>query len=629
MVTQETQEKLTAALVHRFQRLQSGLPLLPLFCAIHLLAYWLRFEGQLVEVGWRHLLVASLVVSGIKFFLFSWLRVDVRWSRFVTFHDLVTLAQAVTLSSFLILLTGYLAIPALQAPRSVFLMDWAITLLVVGAIRSLARLIQERELPLLKFQRTSPVIIVGANESGETLLRAIRRNNNLSHRVVGFCANDASLLGAQVAGVPVLGMASETCQIAKAHQVSEVLIMSGELSGQTVRRLVEDCRQHGVVVKVLPSYEQLLRGTMNLRPREVSIEDLLRRDPVQLNLSALHGWIDDHPLLVTGSAGSIGSEICRQLVQFAPSKLVLVDQSETGLFFLEREMRSLAPDLDVQVYVADVCDRPRMEQIFSEQKPGIVFHAAAYKHVSLMESNPSEAVRNITQASRLLADISHQHEVKSFVMISTDKAVNPTSMMGACKRAAELYVQALAAESSCRYVTVRFGNVLDSAGSVVPIFRQQIECGGPLTVTHPDMKRYFMTIPEASQLVIQAGAMGQGGEIFVLDMGEPVSIVKLAEDIIRLSGLKVGEDIDIEFVGKRPGEKLFEELHITNERHVATSHPKIMVAASEPRDLGQVRFEIERLQAIGCESQFALRAALQELVPEFDISADGSRPMAA
>ena len=626
-----TQKKLRTALVHRLQRLQRGLPLLPLFCSIHLLAYWLRFEGQLVEVGWRHLLVASLVVSGIKLFSFSWLRVDVRWSRFVTFYDLVTLAQAVTLSSFLILLTGYLAVPALQAPRSVFLMDWAITLLVVGAIRSLARLIQERELPLLRFQRTSPVIIVGANESGETLLRAIRRNNNLSQRVVGFCANDASLLGAKVGGVPVLGMANETCLIAKAHQVSEVLIMSGELPGQTVRRLVEDCRQHGIVVKVLPSYEQLLRGTMNLRPREVSIEDLLRRDPVQLNLSALHGWIDDHPLLVTGSAGSIGSEICRQLVQFSPSKLILVDQSETGQFFLEREIRSLAPNLDLQVYVADVCDRSRMEYIFSEQKPGIVFHAAAYKHVSLMESNPSEAVRNITQASRLLADISHQHEVKSFVMISSDKAVNPTSVMGACKRAAELYVQALAAESSCRYVTVRFGNVLDSAGSVVPIFRQQIECGGPLTVTHPDMKRYFMTIPEASQLVIQAGAMGQGGEIFVLDMGEPVSIVKLAEDVIRLSGLKVGEDIDIEFVGKRPGEKLFEELHITNERHVATSHPKIMVAASEPRDVGQVRFQIERLQALGCESQFDLRTALQELVPEFDVSTAGfeSPPMAA
>jgi FlaA1/EpsC-like NDP-sugar epimerase len=367
----------------------------------------------------------------------------------------------------------------------------------------------------------------------------------------------------------------------------------------------------------LPSYEQLLRQRVDLRPRTVSIEDLLRRDPVKLDMRGLHRWIAGRVLLVTGSAGSIGAEICRQLVQFEPGALVLVDRSENGQFYLDRELHESAPEVQRHVCVADVGDRRRMEQLLRQHRPEIVFHAAAYKHVPLMEANPGEAVKNIVCATRCLADLAEESGVSSFVMISTDKAVNPTSVMGACKRVAEMYVQALAATAQCQFVTVRFGNVLDSAGSVVPIFRQQIERGGPVTVTHPDMLRYFMLIPEASQLVLQAGAMGHGGEIFVLDMGQPVRILDLAREMIQLSGLEVGRDIEIQFTGLRPGEKMFEELHNTDETHRSTIHPQILVANSTQLDPERSQAAVDWLAQLADGPADALRMALGKIVPRY------------
>ncbi len=306
-------------------------------------------------------------------------------------------------------------------------------------------------------------------------------------------------------------------------------------------------------------------------------------------------------ILVTGSAGSIGSEICRQLLQFSPQRLVLLDRAETAQFFLERELRPLAGKKQIEVCIADVLDEARMRRVLMQHRPHVIFHAAAYKHVPLMECHPQEAVRNIVSATRRLADLAMDYHSDSLVMISTDKAVNPTSVMGACKRVAELYVQSLADRSSTRFVTVRFGNVLDSAGSVVQLFRQQIAAGGPVTVTDPEMRRYFMTIPEASRLVIQAGAIGQSGQILVLDMGEPVRIVDLAADMIRLSGLRVGEDVAIEFVGLRPGEKLYEELHIPGERLLPTSHPKIIVAERRRTNVAHMQSAIDQLERLARE----------------------------
>ena len=591
--------------------------LLPLFAATYYAAYWLRFDGNMRSQEAHHIAITIGWVVLAKLIAFAWFGVYQGWNRYLTFHDLMDLVKAATVSSLIVAACDYLFFPEVSVPRSVFLTDWGATVFAVGGIRALKRLVEEGVVLSFTDRGKTPVFIAGVNDSGEALLRAIRRNSKWSYRVVGFITQDASALKTRIGGVPVVGTVDQTCELAHKYAVAEVLITAGEFSGQQVRTLVDSGRTQNVTVKVLPSYEQLIHGHVDLRPRPVSIEDLLCRDPVELNLGELHQWIEDRVLMVTGSAGSIGSEICRQLLQFSPTKLVLVDQSETGQFFLERELRSLAPDARLEVCIGDVCDRDRMHVLFSEHRPEIVFHAAAYKHVPLMEFNPSEAVKVIPVASRLLADLAHEFQVDSFVMISTDKAVNPTSVMGACKRVAELYVQALAAKSDCRYVTVRFGNVLDSAGSVIPVFREQIAKGGPVTVTHPDMKRYFMTIPEASQLVIQAGAMGRGGEIFVLDMGEPVRIADLAADMIRLSGLRVGEDVHIEFTGVRPGEKLFEELHTSGELHLPTDHTKIQVAQCVQTDYGEISTSIDQLEEKAHDKRQVILQALQQIVPEY------------
>ncbi len=564
---------------------------------VYYVSFWLRFEGVMDSHPWRLFSASVGWVVSVKLAIFAAFGVHRGWGRYVTFHNLILLCKAATASLLALALLKFLVLTDANLPRSVMLIDWMLSIAVVGGIRSLSRFLAERDpLPFMAGGKT-PVFIVGANDAGEALLRAIRRGQDLPYRVVGFITQNAGELGTHIDGVPVVGLLEQTCELAQRHGIPQVLITSGELSGKEVRELVNDGQKHDVEVRVLPNYQQIISGNVSLQPRTVSIEDLLHRDPVQLETAELRQWITGRTVLVTGSAGSIGSEICRQLLRFSPGRLVLVDRSENGQFFLERELRKIDPACELEVCLGDVTDAARMDRLFDQFRPDIVFHAAAYKHVPMVEGNIGEAVKNIPLATQNLADLADQYLVKSFVMISTDKAVNPTSVMGTCKRVAELYVQALADHSDCRFVTVRFGNVLDSAGSVVPIFREQIAQGGPVTVTHRDMVRYFMTIPEASQLVIQAGAMGKGGEIFVLDMGEPVRIVDLAKDMIRLSGFRVGEDIAIEFTGLRPGEKMFEELYIPGERYTATPHSKITVAASHDLDVATVRDYLDALAA--------------------------------
>lgn len=594
-----------------------ALGMLPLFALIHVGAYWLRFDGVLGELEWERIRTMVTWIVAVKTLSFIWFRIYQGWSRYVTFHDMLALGQAAMLGAFITALGDYLLFAELAIPRGVFLLDWGITAFTVGGLRCLPRLVWEGRAGGLLPSRLTPVFIVGANDSGEALLREIRRNPNLPYRVVGFINESPTHAPACIGGVPVLGQIADTCELSAEYGVREVLITAGELSGQQVRSLLDAGERSDVRVKVLPGLEQLLRQRIDWQPRTVAIEDLLRRQPVKLDQLQLHEWIDGRSLLVTGSAGSIGSEICRQLLQFSPRRLVFVDRAENGQFFLQRELERLGATCKLEFCVADVSDGRRMSALFREHKPDIVFHAAAYKHVPLMEANPGEAIKNIVGVTRLLADLAHQQHVSSFVQISTDKAVNPTSVMGACKRVAERYVQALAGRSDCRFVTVRFGNVLDSAGSVVPIFREQIARGGPVTVTHPEMRRFFMTIPEASQLVIQAGAMGHGGEIFVLDMGDPVRIVDLAIDMIRLSGFHVGDDIAIEYTGLRPGEKLYEELLMDGEHHLPTSHPKILVAAGHQESYEQVRKTIERLENVSESPTRLILAHLARAVPEY------------
>ncbi len=600
----------------------------PILATVYIGAFYVRFDGDISP--YREVISATLPWAiGTKLFAFICFRILKGWSRYVTFSDLIALMQACSVGSFLLLLCDYLIFPSLALPRSVFLLDWCGGILVVGGLRGLLRLVKERRGLPRNNPLASRAFIVGTNASGEALLRWIRLHSTSRFHVVGFIAEGNSCVGSQIGRVPVVGTIEQTCTLALSYGVTDLLITSGELSGKRVRQIVEVAEQCSLNVCVLPGYQQLLRGDVDLQPRQVSIEDLLRREPVELSKDRLHRWIDDRVLMVTGSAGSIGSEICRQLLQFRPRKLILLDQSETGQFFLERELDKLGSNVAFQVEIADVRDHKRMRQLFVDHRPDIVFHAAAYKHVPLMESNCGEAVKNIVLATKCLADLADEVGVESFVMVSTDKAVNPTNVMGACKRVAELYVQSLAKQSSSRFVTVRFGNVLDSAGSVVPIFREQIARGGPITVTDPKMTRYFMTIPEASQLVVQAGAMGQGGEIFVLDMGDPVRIVDLARDMIHLSGLREGEDIEIEFTGIRPGEKLYEELHVVGERHIATSHPKIMVAESTKLSYVSIASQVQSLATMTESARTQIVSELQRIVPTFKPQVDAPLRRAA
>lgn len=593
-----------------------GAMMLPVFAAIHFGAYWIRFDGEFSENRWFQLGCTMAAVLVIKTCAFAYYRIYQGWNRYATFYDAVKLAQAATMSACCLASFDYLFLASLHTPRAVFFSDWIATLMLVGGIRCLRRWMSEGG-QWLDSTKGLPVLIVGADHDGEEVLSAMRRRGSMRYNVVGFLADSESKVGQIISGVPILGTYKEAFELAQKYEIRDLLIASRGLSGRQVRDIVNATSDEDITVKILPGFDQLLDGHVDWRPRTVSIADLLRRDPVELDTQNLNRWLGGKTLLVTGAAGSIGSEICRQLLPFNPGKLVVVDRSENGQFFLEKELRKEFPQAEIEVCIADIADKHRMTTLCRRHQPQVIFHAAAYKHVPLMEVNCSEAIKNTPLATKVLADLADEYGVESFVMISTDKAVNPTSVMGCAKRVAEIYVQALASKSSCRFVTVRFGNVLGSNGSVVPIFAKQIAEGGPVTVTHPDMQRYFMMIPEASQLVIQAGAMGQGGEIFVLDMGEPIKIVDLARDMVRLSGLREGVDIEIQFSGVRPGEKLFEELHIDGEMHVSTSHPKIMVAKCQETPLAEITRSLAKLQMVTGWDDEQIVADLQKIVPEF------------
>lgn len=588
------------------------------------LAFLLRFAGEVPASAAIVLQATVLYALAVKLAAAYWFRVHRGWNRYVTFHDLLSLTKAVACASVGITLFDALALPTVTIPRSVILLDGGATLLLLAAARSLPRAVRDFAWRLGSSEARIRVLIVGANDAGVTLLRAIRNNPKLNYLPVGFIDDGPRRTGDRIGGAPVLGKLANLAALARQHRIAEVLVTAGELPGKVVRDLIQQAADADCRVKMLPSYEQLLGDHVEIQPRPVAIADLLRRPSVELDVCKARDWLEDRVVMVTGSAGSIGSEICRQLLRCAPAKIVLLDRSETGQFFLERELRDLDAHVDLEVVMADVTDADRLRAVFEEHRPAVIFHAAAYKHVPLMEAHPGEAVKNIVLATRELCDLAEEFDAESFVMISTDKAVNPTSVMGSCKRLAEQYVQAKQVGSSCRFVTVRFGNVLDSAGSVVPIFREQIARGGPVTVTHPEMVRYFMMIPEAAQLVIQSGCMGHGGEIFVLDMGEPVRIMDLARDMIRLSGLRE-DDVEIRITGLRPGEKLFEELYADEENHARTDHPKILASTVAPRALLHVIYDVNRLEPYINESSEQVRAILHDIIPPYEAVAQTIR----
>ncbi len=597
-----------------------------------LVAWLVRFDWDLPKpiIG-RVFLVTPYVVV-LQYATLVAFGVHRRSWRYVGLNDAARIVIAST-SSSLFLLAARFGFGALQGdypylrhgvvPIGVIVAGYVLEILGLVGVRGLRRLMGERA-DSARGAATAPrdpvaVMLVGAGEAGVLVARELERRPELGLEAVGFLDDDRQKLGTIVHGVPVLGTTDELpIQCAK-HGARRVIITMASAPGAVVRRIRALAEKAGIQAKIIPGVYELVGGNLSLsRIRDVAIEDLLRREPVILDEDAIARVVRGKVLMVTGAGGSIGSELCRQACRFGPRHLVLVERTENNLFEIHRELVATFPEIHVEPVVADAGDRTRMERIFARTRPAAVLHAAAHKHVPMMEWNPGEAVKNNVGGTCVVADLAHAQGAETFVMISTDKAVNPTSVMGATKRAAEVYVQSLAERSSTRFVTVRFGNVLGSTGSVVPIFKAQIAAGGPVTVTHPEMQRYFMTIPEACQLVLQAGSMGKGGEIFVLDMGEPIRIVDLARDLIALSGLREGEDIEIRFSGVRPGEKLFEELASQTENADKTTHPKIFVGRTPPLDPPAVRVAIEALLLRAPDASRAeLIEALRELVPEY------------
>ncbi|MBE0596462.1 MAG: polysaccharide biosynthesis protein [Desulfuromonadales bacterium] len=583
-------------------------------------SFLLRFDLTIPEPFLPAFFWLILPLVLIKLIVFWGLGLFSGWWRYISIPDLMVVLRANAFGSLAFAPVALATHQIASFPRSVLILDAILCFLLMGGMRVGVRVLREELEQRRKGSRNlQEVLIVGAGAVGQTFVREIRQNPHLNMSVLGFVDGDPQRQSLKFLGVPVLGTPSMLAAILRQHRLDQVIVAQTAVDPPTLKNIVETCQRAGVRSKILPAVGTILNGDVSIRQiRDVQLEDLLGRPPVQLDIQGIRDYLHGRRILVTGAGGSIGSEICRQVAAFAPDRLILLDHAETPLFHIEQELRHHFPTLPLAPCLADVRDRSGIQALFALYRPEVVFHAAAYKHVPMSECNPVEAVRNNVFGTRNVADCANRHGVLKFVMVSTDKAVNPTNAMGASKRAAEIYVQSLAARSSTPLVTVRFGNVLGSNGSVVPTFRQQIERGGPVTVTHPEVTRYFMTIPEAVQLVLQAGSMGQGGEIFLLDMGEPVKIVKLAEEMIRLSGLRLKEDIEIVFTGLRPGEKLYEELLLAGEGILPTPHCKIKVARSTPCEPALLERQLERLfQLLRQRDAIRIFQTLQEIVPEY------------
>lgn len=586
------------------------------FATIYPLAFLVRFDLDVPPMVWRSAMACLPLVVGIKMAAFMAFHCHRCWRRYATFADSITLAQAATLGSVTLLFLSRFSLAGSAIPRSVILIDWAATFILIGGIRAGARLVREDVCQLIATRQPRRSLVVGTGDASVALIRELHDLPRLGFKVIGILDSDRSLRGTYLAGLKVVGSPDQLRRIAAQYRIETLLIPTPAVSPREVRSLVTACNEIGVKVQVVPGIDDLVSGAVTLRPRDVNIQDLLHRDPVHLDGEAVGRFLRGRAILITGAAGSIGSELCRQVLAFQPGRLILLDHCENGLFHLKRELDALASDAEVIPLIASIRDASRLRSAFGEFRPDVILHAAAHKHVPLMEANPGEAIKNNVFGTRTLVDEAVRSRVEAFVMISTDKAVRPTSVMGACKRLAEMYVQAQTQRCSSRMVTVRFGNVLGSNGSVVPLFQEQIRRGEPVTVTHPEMTRYFMTIPEAAQLVLQAGALGQGGEIFVLDMGEPVKVLDLANDLIRLSG-QPEDEVEIVFTGLRPGEKLFEELYDAKETRLRTPHPKIFRAQNHPCDPNRLITQLEGLAAVVNSPAENVIDALKGIVPGY------------
>ncbi|MCF8080412.1 MAG: polysaccharide biosynthesis protein [Desulfobacterales bacterium] len=598
-------------------------------------AFLLRFNFSLPAEAagmMLQLLPFAVLLKMLVFYLFDAYRG--MW-RYFSIRDFLDIVKAASISS-LVLIVAILFVHRFSGfSRAVFIIDWFLTIIFLSSLRLGIRLTvhyfsnagagETSSRGFFRFLKDGGkqknLLILGAGDCGEKIYREIRDNAHLRYNVAGFIDDDPEKVGRQIHGVPVLGSFPDLKRISERYKIEEVLIAIPSASAKQMRQIVESIKNLGIPSKTLPSMGELIDGKVSVKAiRDVAYRDLLGREVIRLEEEEIGRYLGGAVVLVTGAGGSIGSELCRQICRFHPKTLVLFERAESPLYEIDIELKKSFPDVRILPVLGDIRDRRQLDHAFETARPTTVFHAAAYKHVPMMELQPWKAVKNNVIGTRNLVLAANAHQVERFVLVSTDKAVRPTNVMGATKRMAELIVQN---QDSCglsgtRFMIVRFGNVVGSVGSVVPLFRRQIEQGGPVTVTHPEMMRFFMTIPEACQLILQSGAMGRGGEIFILDMGTPIKIAEIARDLIRLSGLEPGVDIDIEYIGLRPGEKLYEELITEGEGIVPTRHEKIMVLRGAACDVQRLDGRIEELRTLSYgQNAAAIRAKIKEMVPEY------------
>jgi len=601
-------------------------------------AFELRFDGKLPDQYFHPMETALCIWAVAKSITF--LMVAVRWGhwRFTSTHEIVRIVLANSLGSILGGSVLFLLFGLGSIPRSVYILDWLVSCLLTLGARLVVRLAVTARRSDRAGAKKTRTLVYGAGAAGLALVRELLNNESLMSNVIGLIDDDPQKADLVFLGKRVLGPGETLAASVQKLRIEKVLIAIPSATGAQMVRILKLATEAKVEYKMVPGLGDLLQDAdLGKQLREVAVEDLLGRKPVQLDLDVIRERIQGKVVIVTGAAGSIGSEICRQIAKFSPLALIGFDEAETPLFHLDREMAKKFPSMTFHAEIGDITRPDTLRRVMKQYHPTILYHAAAYKHVPLMESHAFAAVETNIFGTWNAARAAAEHGVEDFVMISTDKAVRPTSMMGATKRAAELLIRSLQTVKDTKFVAVRFGNVLGSNGSVVPIFKEQISAGGPVTVTHPEMRRYFMTIPEAAQLVLQAFCIGRGGEIFVLEMGEPVRIVDLARNLILLSGLQPERDIEIRFTGLRPGEKIFEELNLEDERLMQTSHPKIRSYLSQENpDVRQIETFLHRLQQIVERQDVAsLLLLLKELIPDYNPGAEllkvalSSRPIQA
>ena len=581
-------------------------------------AYFIRFDG-IPDAQYMELMIRTLpFVLVIRLAALFYFKLNTSMWQYASMEDLTQIIKAVTMSS--VLIVAIAMVIQVGHPRSIFIIDWLLLIIALSGTRFTIRLTR----PIRSRQkngngRRKKVLVVGAGDAGEMIAREMVYRYSHNYEVVGLIDEDPKKHGKQIHGVPVLGSGPDIPAIVKERNIEEIIIAIPSATSDQKRGIVDYCIKSGAKYRTVPNMSDLVDGTVKVKElREVRLEDLIGRDEMLLDRGKIAEYIKDKNVLITGAGGSIGSELCRQVARLNPGKLILFEKAENPLFYIDMELGQFYKELKKVPVVGDICDKNRVKDVFSEHKPQIVFHAAAHKHVPLMETNGMEAIKNNVFGTKILAEAADKCGVEKFIMLSTDKAVAPTSLMGVSKRVAELYITSLAHKNATKFMAVRFGNVLGSEGSVVPAFKKMIEKGGPITITHPDITRYFMTIPEAAGLVMEAGYMGQGGEIFILEMGKQIKILDLARDMIRLSGLEPDKDIKIVFTGLRPGEKMYEALVAEDEELLKTSHEKIMVVETNKENGKNIIGHLEALEQIVVrEDIFSLLEQLKKMVPNY------------